>query len=275
MGKVILCAGRMAEKPWTLTDGGKVWSVEELCYYVYQNIYGIEENFFDPGLMNWLEQECGLPETAEKLRWLQRDGYGQRDKIVALLCSADYYTESEIVELIQRINEMESMPEWQRKKHRADEMLRKGHYARAWEIYEKILTECELTEEEKGVLYHNIGIIRMHTTSLIDAAETFYQAYQLGRHPESCKLCLLTAQMSGHREYVRQMKEEMAVGEAVLRTMESEWNRAVLEADQSEEMGEIEELFRQRSEGRITDAYEGLDRILDQWKRVYRDGVIR
>ena len=46
MSKVILCTGRMASNGWLLPDGLKAYSVEELCYYVYQNIYGLEDGFF-------------------------------------------------------------------------------------------------------------------------------------------------------------------------------------------------------------------------------------
>ena len=46
MGKIILCRGKKADTPLTvLQTGVKLYTAEELCYYIYNNIYLIGQGF--------------------------------------------------------------------------------------------------------------------------------------------------------------------------------------------------------------------------------------
>ena len=55
MGKFILCAGPLAKEPYhfalTNTD---VYSLEELGYYLYHNIYTISLKTFDEHFFRWI-----------------------------------------------------------------------------------------------------------------------------------------------------------------------------------------------------------------------------
>ena len=61
MGKIILCRGKKADTPLTvLQTGVKLYTAEELCYYIYNNIYLIGQDFIDDNLISFLD------ETGEK-----------------------------------------------------------------------------------------------------------------------------------------------------------------------------------------------------------------
>ncbi|MFR0848667.1 MAG: hypothetical protein ACLSG9_12400 [Eubacterium sp.] len=46
----IVCEGKVAEHPYVMPyTGRKVYSLEELCCYLYENIYSINREFF-PGV---------------------------------------------------------------------------------------------------------------------------------------------------------------------------------------------------------------------------------
>ena len=61
MGKLIECSGKIADKPYhfRLTDTN-VYSIEEVCYYIYNNIYIIREQIFDKDFSMWLRNELGM-----------------------------------------------------------------------------------------------------------------------------------------------------------------------------------------------------------------------
>ena len=273
MSKVILCTGRMASNGWLLPDGLKAYSVEELCYYVYQNIYGLEDGFFTKELSDWLERECQMPETAEKLEWLRSEGHGTKDLTIALLCSADYYTEPEIKELLVRMNELEQLPPWKKRKRLADEYLHRGQYARAGSEYEKILAEHALTEEERGNIMHNIGVVRMYTISVADAAESFYAAYKLWHHPESMKLCLLAYRMGHCQEEYQKVLAEEGISQEFIQMTEEEWSESAAEADNSGQGKLLREILQGRRAGMVAESYEGLNGLLEVWKQEYRNAL--
>lgn len=79
---MILAKGKIAKKPYELSYlGQNIYSIEELCYVIYHNIYGINEEFFQISLAKWMKEELGLKELAEKLEandcggaWAERFG---------------------------------------------------------------------------------------------------------------------------------------------------------------------------------------------------------
>ena len=93
MGKFILCTGKLAEEPlhFPLTNCD-VYSIEELCYYLYENIYTIMEETFNRKMVVWLKEQLEMPEMADKLEQMIENKNSMTDIVVSLLCCSDYYT---------------------------------------------------------------------------------------------------------------------------------------------------------------------------------------
>ena len=50
MGKLILCSSVIAKNPYCFPmTKTKVYSIEEVCYYIRNNIYMMQEEVFDRG----------------------------------------------------------------------------------------------------------------------------------------------------------------------------------------------------------------------------------
>ena len=48
MSTVILCNGNYAETPYFIAQEElRLYSVEELCYYLYKNAFLLQDDFFD------------------------------------------------------------------------------------------------------------------------------------------------------------------------------------------------------------------------------------
>ena len=151
---MILAKGKIAKKPYELSYlGQNIYSIEELCYVIYHNIYGINEEFFQISLAKWMKEELELKELAEKLEAMIVREHGLKDLVVTTLCGCDYYNEEEIRGIVKVLDEIDHLPSYQKKKIKADNYVRTGHYGKAVMAYRKLLQgpdAISFTPEEYG-----------------------------------------------------------------------------------------------------------------------------
>ena len=135
MGKLILCSSVIAKNPYCFSmTKTKVYSIEEVCYYIRNNIYMMQEEVFDRGFADWIRGELGMEETADKLDRMREDHNNLKDIVVTLCCSCDYYTESEINELIVIMDQTQNVPMRGRQKIKADTYLKSSRKVMSYRI---------------------------------------------------------------------------------------------------------------------------------------------
>ena len=72
MSGYILCQTKKAEIPYYIENiSTNVYSLEELCYYFYHNLYLIDETILNENLCRWIQEELELPKLAARLRMLE------------------------------------------------------------------------------------------------------------------------------------------------------------------------------------------------------------
>lgn len=68
MSGYILCKTPMASVPYYIKNvGTNIYSIEELCYYLYQNLYLVDESLMNVGLCKWIGRELRMKELARRL----------------------------------------------------------------------------------------------------------------------------------------------------------------------------------------------------------------
>ena len=68
MSGYILCKTPMASVPYYIKNvGTNIYSIEELCYYLYQNLYLVDESLMNVGLCKWVGRELRMKELARRL----------------------------------------------------------------------------------------------------------------------------------------------------------------------------------------------------------------
>ena len=68
MGAVKLCVHETVKTPYYVEATGiHLYSIEELAYYLYENIYLIDEGMMDDRLYFWIDTALGLSKLAEKI----------------------------------------------------------------------------------------------------------------------------------------------------------------------------------------------------------------
>ena len=69
MSGYMLCQTKKAEVPFFIENiSTNIYTLEELCYYLYHNLCLIDQTLINENLCDWLSNELGLTELAGKLR---------------------------------------------------------------------------------------------------------------------------------------------------------------------------------------------------------------
>ncbi len=200
----ILCKGVVAKKPYVIpVSQVPVYSVEELVHYMYHNIYRVTEDFFDQRLVTWLREEVRYETLAKKMKVLIEKHHDIKDLVVTLLCSCDYFKEDEIVELVKVMERISNLPEYEKRKIKADNYLKADKYQESLLEYRKLLQGDSIryfTTEEYGDLLHNQSIAMLHVGSFREAAQGFMEAYARNQREESLQQYLMVLLMMGDDE---------------------------------------------------------------------------
>ena len=108
MGRVILCETQPAATSYIFPNTKiEVFSYEELCYYIYNNIALIAEEYIATPMFNWIAEDLGLSDLAESLRQIkEKETTDLTDLLTAILTYKEYYTIPEVKEFILRMERM-------------------------------------------------------------------------------------------------------------------------------------------------------------------------
>ena len=108
MGELILCRQPAAATPYYIeTISIDVYSLEELCYYVQNNLYLVNQDFMQEELCFWIEKEFGLTETAARLREIREMGGALSEFVACLISASGYLDAGEQKKIRQTRQEME------------------------------------------------------------------------------------------------------------------------------------------------------------------------
>ena len=180
MSKVIMCSGPLAAKPYLFKMTGRhLYSLEELCYTLYENVYVIANEDFDETLCMWLDEQLDEKKLAKRLYAMIREESPVEEKIALILGASDYYTENECkntIYLLQQMGECSPVEKW---KMKGDSYLEHGSYAQAAEEYEQLLrseTTGVMRKSDYAKVMHNLAIAHLYVGSFEQAAEEFEKA---------------------------------------------------------------------------------------------------
>lgn len=278
MGKLIQCSSPLALTPYhfRLTDTN-VYSMEEVCYYIWHNIYMIQEEVFDREFVMWIEKELHMEETSHKLAFLIQDHKNLKDIVVTICCSCDYYDEEEINALIRLMDEIEQMPAYARKKHKGDTYLACHSYEKALEEYEKVFESDEILHAEKeayGSIFHNMGVAYSNLAEFRKAAEYFLKAYEQNKKDASLSQGLFALRLSKDVEGYKKALVDFDVSPEKQLQWEKEYTQVISQSSQCREALKIEKLRNVMKSGNVAEYYDKVHKYVLDWKNEYRKQIV-
>jgi len=232
IGRLIICKYLPEKIPYYFNISGvKVYTVEELCYYIYNNIYAVHEEIFDEELFYWLEKSVLEEKLARGLRNLKKANPSLKEQVRYLLTYVDYYSEEECYQLMLAIDEMELQDPIESRKVEADNYIKYARYAEAISVYSNVIYQMEhyedlnITKKFKGDVYHNLGVAYMRLLNGDAAKEAFKKAYFLNQNKESLKSYLWALKLLNDESRFFDITEEYHLTEAFINTVLDEYNR--------------------------------------------------
>lgn len=249
----ILCEGKAASQPYKMpVTGQKVYSLEELCYYIYNNIYTITEEFFQESLAVWLRDETEHPVLAKKIFGMLSADMKLKDMIVTILCGCDYYKEEEIRELVKIMDEIANLPVHKKKKIKADNYLLSGCYGRSLLEYRKLLQgsfAVNFTTEEYGDILHNQGIAHFYISSFEESQRDFKEAYARNHKKDSLSHYLWMLLLQDREQLFETEAVSFGMTQEEIDSVRRRYKEAVAQCHIPEEReGDLERYKKQLSE---------------------------
>lgn len=207
-GRLILTNNKMNTVPFYFNlSGMRVYSCEELCYYIYQNIYAVSDETFGEDLIYWIDKNLEERGLVKRLREAKKNKRTVKEMVRTVLMSVDYYSKDEVEALQGIIEEIEMQNPIENRKVEGDNYLRYGKLLEAVETYKKVDLMVEESEEEVcqeflGNVYHNMGAAFAKLGHGSAALECFSKAFELN-HSETSRDSMMMMMM------IMGMDEEM------------------------------------------------------------------
>jgi len=181
--------GKKARNPFTHENlPVRFYTLEELCYFMEKNMYLIDASWLGEELFAWLEGELDEDVLAAHLRSSRRkmgDVYSCAEWIFR---TSGHYTENELQDIAALLDQMRGKTKMERRKMRGDLYLDAGRYRKAAYIYMELLQKeyaIQMTEELRGHILHNLGVVYARLFLFPEAAGLFSEAYALSRNTKS------------------------------------------------------------------------------------------
>lgn len=271
MSGLILCRTKEAESPYYISNMDlKIYSLEELCYYIYNNIYLIGIDLADDKLVEFIRYEINEVELADKLDYLIREKAGLAEIVITILKYVDYYNLSEIEDIREILETLDTQNVSERLKARADSFLENKCYYSAVRNYSNIINskkDTSLPGIFYAKVYHNIGVAYANLYLFKQAVEYFDEAYKIGQHEESlkCRMAALILAADNEIDDTNDSDEDCEEVYVLNREIETLMDSAAY----SQEYKELENALSLKYDGHVSECYKAIDGILDEWKKQY------
>jgi len=165
-----------------------LYSMEELCYFMETHIYLIDSIWVGEALFSWIETELGEKRLAENLRQSRRKKEDEFTCVEMILHASGNYSEEDLEEISGLLNQMRGKTKIERRKMSGDLYLAAGKYRQAAYTFMELLGDeyaMHMTEELRGNIYHNLGVVYAHMFMFEEAARLFSMAYTLRKDVNS------------------------------------------------------------------------------------------
>lgn len=198
MGGFLLCREKKANKPFFLGDINlNIYTIEELCFYLCNNLYLLNHSILNKDLCSWIDQELDMPQLSNTLlQTLPGQSLGRF--VVTILSEVGFCDDDELEEIQHTLLSLKDQTEEEQSKKKADNLLNNGKYELAVREYERILRTThsdKLGDDFYGRVHHNKGVAYAKQFLFEEAAIEFQIACELAGKEESMREYLCACYM--------------------------------------------------------------------------------
>jgi len=215
MGSLILCHKKRAKQPYEITRVHiRVHTIEELCYYVCNNLYLIDQTFMTRQLCDWIDVELEMEELANRLRDELSRNCTQEQFVLSLLKGSVIYSISEINKIQIKLDQLKHQKDVERAKFKADSLMERGEYEDAVLVYQSIVNgdwDDSVSMQFYGHVYACLGTAYGKLFLYEEAARAYKEAYRLSEETDILKAYLYCCKKTkAPEEYVKMLSGNSA-----------------------------------------------------------------
>lgn len=266
---IILCKTKVGKKPYIIKNMGQsIYSLEELSYYIYNNVYLIGPDIIGEDLVEYIKEELEEKKLAASLKILLDRKASLSELCVCILKYVDFYGMAQIESLQAIMESMNSKKTYERIKSRADNLLKNNCCHSAIKNYDIIILgdkDSELTGNFYADVHHNKGVAYAKLFMYEKAYECFMKAYDIAGNEESkhqaCIAALLYKNQNG-RELAPILEEDEFVANHEIETIMDN-------VKLSEGYAYIEKVYNLESSGEVARYYEVVEELLQKFREQY------
>lgn len=272
MSGLLLC-GKRSINPYLIKESGiNIYSIEELCYYIYNNTYMIGREFFCEELAEYVKAELELPSLAQKLKYGIDHNVELLTMVTDILSASNYYSAEERENIINTLNALSSKSKSERMKARADMLLERKKYISAANAYKDILNVKDevYSTEFVATVWNNIGITYIKQFLFEDACKCFKTACDINRQEDYFDNMVCAAIFSANDNLIEDIVAQYQITEAMmdqyLKAIES--NKKIL--IKSKEFNELKDRLVYDGSKEYIEYKKDVKKIFALWKEEYR-----
>lgn len=212
MGRYHLCQLKKAHHPYHITSiGAAIYTVEELCFYLRQNVYLIDESIINEELCVWLTDELKLKGLAVRLMDFLKKDKGVGAFLTLIFKETGYLSPAEFRTMQEQLAGLQVQPEDHRRKLKADHLVERGMYGSAINEYYKILrsrNQGSLGTRFFASVLNNMAAAYARQFLFEEAADCLWQSYGIVRSGDIWRkyLAILPLYLS-ETEYKNRLEE--------------------------------------------------------------------
>lgn len=273
MSGYVLCQVKKAERPYYIENiSTNIYSIEELCFYLYHNIYLLDSTILNEEFCFWIRDELGLKKLAGKLyTLLDQEPLKVGDFILPIFKEINYLSLEEFRKLNQRIQQLAKEPEALRQKMKGDYLMEHSKYVNAIRIYQKALGMRLSSQEEQqlgsqfvGEIYHNMGCAYVHLFQMEEAAACFEKAYEHLHTMTAIRSLLCALYMEKGEKAFENKAQEMGLQEAQKEQLLEQIRREEQKLYETEEGKMVQAAMEKKAEGNQEEYRKEMKEIVKQ-----------
>lgn len=218
MSSFILCHKQKAKTAYEIARiHRKIYTIEELCYYLCNHLYLIDHTIMNEKLCDWLEEELGLGELAGNLRRMLEQNTTMEQFVVTILAYSSIYTTGELNRIQDVLEKLKNQKPVEKQKYKADNLLESGSVKSAIMAYQEILhgeKDDSVDGKFYGKIYANLGAAYGRLFLYKEAAKMYEAAFQICEERSMLKAYLYACRryMSGE-EYMKFLQKSVVFQE--------------------------------------------------------------
>ena len=271
MSGLVMCQGKKAQIPYYIEGIGKhVHTVEELCFFLWQYVHLLEPSFINQTLIDWIGKQLGLEELARLMGQKVQANADMAELVFCIMEHVCYLESGELEEYKERLKQAQDMSVFERRKCKADDLVRSQKYYKALAEYQKLLDEEEAQDKETaGRIYHNMGVAFSRMFFFKESCDCFLKAFLASPDKERMRQYKLAVRLCKDEieedELVREFPSASSMDMQVYEELEA---ARKAESAKSQKIARLREL---KEEGKIAGYYKEIEETLREWNDECRE----